>query len=114
MSVSVRWHDRILVMSVVGDIDLVTAAQLSDSVTAAVQNGPAGLVVDLSAVNFLASAGMSVLIDAAQHSDRSRIPYAVVARGAATARPMALVGLDAKFPVFGTVEDAVDACLRPA
>jgi anti-anti-sigma factor len=114
MTVSVRWKNRILVMSVHGDIDLVTSEQLADSVIAALSNDPRGLIIDLTDVNFLASAGMKVLMDAAAAAKSSATPFAVVARGAATARPMSLVGVDEVFPVYGDVEEAVVACLRPA
>ncbi|WP_040772313.1 STAS domain-containing protein [Rhodococcus rhodnii] len=110
MSVSVSWRGDVLLMSVFGEIDLVTATQLSDSITAALGNDPRGFVVDLSGVHFLASAGMSVLMDAAEHAGRSGTRYAVVAYGAATARPMALVGVGDVLPVFDRVDDAVAAC----
>jgi anti-anti-sigma regulatory factor len=51
------------------------------------------LIVDLSEVDFLASAGMSVFI-AGNHAANGARPFGVVADGPCTARPMKLMGLD--------------------
>ena len=53
-----------VVFTVAGTVDWATAAQLADAVFTAVSAEPAVLVVDLTGVTFLSSAGLAVLVDA--------------------------------------------------
>src|SRR6478609_5839986 len=52
------------ILSVRGDVDALTAPELTQAIVAALDNGPSTVIVDLSDVAFLASAGMSVLVEA--------------------------------------------------
>jgi anti-sigma B factor antagonist len=54
---------------VAGEIDTDTAAQLSDVIGSALSSQPAHVVVDLSAVTFLASSGMRALQTAQRVAD---------------------------------------------
>ena len=68
--------------------------------------GPSALVIDLSKVEFLASAGMTVLVSA--HAEV--VPptkFAVVADGPATSRPIKLTGIDSVFPLYRTLDGAL-------
>lgn len=104
--VSVDWRNRTVVVSVSGDIDLVTAPQLDAALTRVLRERPDVVVVDLVKVEFLASAGLTVLIGAHQRAvGRTRLR--VVADGVATRRPLQLTGLDRQFPVFVTLEQAL-------
>ena len=47
-----------------GQVDLLTAGQLADAVTAALTRCPPVLLIDLTAVTFLDSTGLSVLAQA--------------------------------------------------
>jgi anti-sigma B factor antagonist len=100
------WFGDVAVVSVSGELDMLTTPGLVRAIEAAARKEPSALVVDLSAVQFLASAGMSTLITA--HEDVTpRARFAVVADGPATSRPMRLVGLDQIFDVYRTLDDAL-------
>jgi anti-sigma B factor antagonist len=84
-TVGETWVDRLVVISVSGSVDTLSAPWLTEAIDSEVAKRPTGMVVDLSDVEFLASAGMSVLLAAlgsADHSGRF-----VVADGPATHRP---------------------------
>ena len=53
--------DRVLV-SVEGEVDLASAAELEDALQRALQGSARSLVVDLRAVQFLDSSGLSLLV----------------------------------------------------
>ena len=102
-----HWVERIAVLTVSGDLDMLTTPELAEAIEAAARKEPAALVVDLSRVAFLASAGMSVLITA----HRNIAPpgrFGVVANGPATSRPLKLIGIDTVVAVFRTLEDALN------
>lgn len=106
--VAVQWRDDVVVVTVSGELDLVTAPQLSESMALVLEKNPAAVVVDLSNVGFLASAGMSLLASTHQNLNGSA-NFAVVADGPSTGRPLSLVGLDQVFGIYATVEEALAA-----
>lgn len=108
LSVRVEPLDGAVVLSVSGEIDLVTAPQLGESINAAMAQEPPTLVVDLSNVDFLASAGMAVLLGCNQKA-KGKIRFRVVAAGNATFRPMELTGVPDEIAIFPTREEALAA-----
>src|SRR6476619_2746554 len=80
------------VLTVSGEVDMLTAPQLAEAIHNALAGRPAALVVDLSKVEFLASAGMTVLVTA-QADVVPPTRFAVVAEGPATSRPIKLMGI---------------------
>ena len=70
------------------------------------------LIVDLCGLEFLSSAGLAALQDANQSAGRTK-QFGVVAKGAATSRPMAMIGLDRKLSLYPTLDDALTDIRRP-
>jgi anti-sigma B factor antagonist len=101
-------HDGVSVVSVSGEIDLVTAPALEQAIGAVVADGPTALVIDLSAVEFLGSVGLKILAATYEKLGKSA-EFGVVARGPATRRPIHLTGLDKTFPLYPTLDDALTA-----
>lgn len=99
-------HDGVSVVSVSGEIDLVTAPALEQAIGAVVADSPTALVIDLSAVEFLGSVGLKILAATYEKLGKAT-EFGVVARGPATRRPIHLTGLDMTFPLYQTLEDAL-------
>jgi anti-sigma B factor antagonist len=99
--------DGVVVLSVCHDVDIFSAPQLSEAIREALGNAPAGLIVDLTKVEFLASAGMSVLLAAQEAADAATAPFGIVAEGAATSRPIRLLGLDRVLALYSTLDEAL-------
>jgi anti-anti-sigma factor len=101
-----NWFGGVAVVGVSGDLDMLSTPDLARAIDAAAGKKPTALIVDLSEVRFLASAGMSTLITA--HEDITpRAKFGVVADGSATSRPLALIGIDLVFAVYRTLDDAL-------
>ncbi|WIX77862.1 STAS domain-containing protein [Amycolatopsis carbonis] len=103
--VTVRWHERAAVVTVAGEIDLVTAPELDEIVTGVVDESPEALVVDLRKVTFLSSAGLQVL--AAAHQRLGERGLRVVSTSHITTRPLTSTGLDTWIGLFTTVDEAL-------
>jgi anti-sigma B factor antagonist len=101
------WSNRLVVLSVCDAVDTLSAPQLSEAICDALGAAPAGLIVDLTAVEFLASVGMSVLLAAQEAADAMAVRFGIVADGAATSRPIRLLGIDAILALYPTLDDAV-------
>lgn len=101
-------HGEAVVLNVAGEIDLATAPQLGESINAAMEQRPETLVVDLSEVDFLASAGMAVLIGCHQQA-QGNLRFRIVATGSATFRPMELTGMTEEISIYHTRDEALTA-----
>lgn len=103
-----NWVGQVAVVAASGDLDMLTAPQLRDAVQAALSKEPAGLIVDLTKVEFLGSAGMQVLMETHNQIDGAQTRFAVVAEGPATSRPLKITGIADLIDMFSSLEAALD------
>ncbi|WP_246019171.1 STAS domain-containing protein [Saccharothrix australiensis] len=96
-----------------GEIDMLTAPDLRADVLGRMEDA-ATLVLDMSSVSFLGSAGLAVLVEASQHAKRRGTAFRVVAVERAVTRPLAATGLGEVFSVYGSVAEALAADGEPA
>jgi anti-anti-sigma factor len=96
------------VLSVAGVVDMLTAPQLEEAIALAAKDSPQGVIVDLGSVDFLASAGMGILVAAREELPES-MRFAVVADGPATSRPLKLVGIADVVGLHPTLDEALAA-----
>ncbi|MTE14450.1 STAS domain-containing protein [Nocardia aurantiaca] len=107
MTTSVTQADGATVLTVAGEVDLATAPALENAIDAALAGKPAALVIDLTAVSFLASAGMAVLVGV--HKRAGETHLMVVADGPATSRQLKMTSLDQVFSLHTTLAEALSA-----
>lgn len=100
--------DQAVVLTVSGEVDMLTSPGLSEAIRTALADKPAALIIDLSKVDFLASAGMTVLVTAQAEAVPST-RFAVVANGAATSRPIKLMGIDSVLSLHSTLDSALSS-----
>lgn len=101
-----HWVGQVVVVTVSGDVDALTALQLTAAIGEATVGSPAGVIVDLSQVSFLAAAGLSVLL-AAHEQVTPNFSFGVVASQYAARRPITVLGLHNVLRLYPTVEDAL-------
>jgi anti-sigma B factor antagonist len=89
-----------------GELDVGNAAQLREAVAAA-QDGHHTLIVDLTAVTFLDSVSLGVLIGAYNRARESGGALAVVCTDARVHRVFRITGLDKVFAFYDSVDAAV-------
>jgi anti-sigma B factor antagonist len=97
----------IVVLSICDEVDMFSAPQFSQAIRDALGNAPAGVIVDLTEVKFLASVGMSALLVAQEEADALSARFGIVAEGAATSRPIRLLGLDDILALYPTLDEAL-------
>ena len=99
------WVGSTAVIAVSGVVDMLTSPKLEAVIVAVLAKKPAALIIDLSNVDFLASAGMGVLVSARDRASETA-GFAVVASGPATSRPLRLVGLADLLGMYPTLDEA--------
>jgi len=98
--------EGLAVVAVSGSVDMLTAPGLTEAIDSALAKKPKGLIIDLLKVEFLGSAGISVLMKTRDNLGDS-IPFCVVADGPATHRPLTLLGINELMSVCRRLDDAV-------
>ena len=80
-------------VTVVGEVDTFTAPVLRSSLDSQLEQSPRELIIDLSGVQFLGSAGLAVLVET-QKAARSRdVALRLIATTRAVTRPLEVTGL---------------------
>ncbi len=106
--------ERWLVLHVTGEVDMLTAPILAEQINYQVgADGVAAgrsLVVDLTGVGFLGSAGLAVLAEASKRASDQALPKVrVVAGSRAVLRPIEVTGLDSVLDIHADLASATRA-----
>jgi anti-sigma B factor antagonist len=99
---------RTHVVAVAGEIDLFTAPEFKQRVSAPIDAGRSHLIVDLSAATFIDSSSLGVLIGAHRRLKRCHGTLIVVCDNAALVKTFRITGLDGVFRLVPTLADALD------
>lgn len=105
-------RDGVVIVSVFGEVDLVTSHRLAATAIPAAVDAEAGLIIDATEVTFLSSSGLSVLlqaIGAVPAGARS----AIVSTHPSVRRVIAVSGLDTTIVTTPDVESALRAVRNP-
>ncbi|GAB3286238.1 STAS domain-containing protein [Parasphingorhabdus pacifica] len=96
-----RWEPTITLLEVAGEVDTVAAAELAERITA--QCDPQRfLLVDLSEVTFLCSAGLVVLVESRERARTTGVDLRLIATPRPVQRLIAQAGLDG-LPTYPTL-----------
>jgi anti-sigma B factor antagonist len=95
-------------VSVSGEVDLFTAPELEQRVSAAVDAGAARVVVDLREATFIDSSSLGVLIGAHRRLDERGGGVVVVCDNPAIVKTLKTTGLDGLFTLLDTLDGAFE------
>ncbi|MGW3963493.1 STAS domain-containing protein [Amycolatopsis sp. NPDC005003] len=105
-SIALEHRDGVAVLHVEGALDLALAPKLRQLAERAARLRPSVLVIDLTEVTFLASAGMAELVRA-HRGPAASAPLRVVAAGRITLRPLELTRLVDEFAIYPSLSEAL-------
>jgi anti-sigma B factor antagonist len=112
MAIDFRIEDRRVgddthVVEVSGEIDLFTAPEFKQRMSAPIDAGRSQLIVDLSGTTFIDSSSLGVLIGAHRRLKLRGGSLVVVCRNEAITKTLKITGLDGVFTVAPTVDAAL-------
>lgn len=96
-----------VVLAVSGEVDLLSAPVLGKEITAALDGVPALLVIDLTDVSFLASIGITALLEARRQARPGTQVRVVAPAQSVVERTLRLTGLIEALAVTSTRADAL-------
>ncbi|WP_036504136.1 MULTISPECIES: STAS domain-containing protein [Nocardia] len=106
LRVEQRTEGSAVVVTVAGEVDMNSAPELQSALDQALQDEPTAVVLDMTEVGFLGSAGLSVLLASSQSTATGSLR---VVASPAVRRPIEVTSLDALLRLFPTVADALAA-----
>lgn len=95
------------VVSVTGEVDLFTAPEFRQRVSAPIEAGVETVVVDLTATTFIDSSSLGVLIGAHRQLEQRDGRLTVVCENPAIVKTFKITGLDGVLALVPTMTDAV-------
>ena len=108
-TVSAERHGDHVIAAIAGEVDPSNARQLGRDLTARVPNDAMGVVLDLTAVEYLDSSGVQMVFELAERLEARQQRLAVVVPvGAPAWKVLDIVSLDTTAPLTGTREEAVE------
>lgn len=100
---------EVLTARITGEIDLSNASELEETIVDAVPNTALGMVVDLSGVEYLDSAGVRMLVHLVERFRwRQQVMRAAAPDGSRVRGVLSMAGADRVIPVDATVTEARD------
>jgi anti-sigma B factor antagonist len=100
--------DQTAVVAVRGEIHLATAPQFSEALTAVLADGRSRVVVDLTAVGFVDSTGLSVLLNALRRTTRAHGALVIACSNPTVLRLFQVTHLDSTFVIVDTRDQALE------
>jgi anti-anti-sigma factor len=114
MNTEVRHENGIVVVVVTGSVDALTAAELSGVITAPVADGNVHLVVDLTGVEFMSSAGLRTLLVATKEARSSGGDLRIASNNPGIDKLLKMSGFSSIAKVFTNAADAVSSFVAQA
>ena len=101
--------ERTHLIAIAGEIHVSTATRFSVLLDDAIGRGKTAVVLDLSAVEFIDSTGLSVLLNGLRLVTRQRGHMALVCTNPTVLRLFEITRLDATFDIYADRESALSA-----
>lgn len=107
LKINVESHKRVEEVKVNGRIDSNSAPQFDQALKDIINNGRHNIVLDLSAVHYMSSAGLRAIISALRECKKKRGDVRLAQPSERVSEVLTLAGLDALFQVFDDNTGAV-------
>ncbi len=107
MKIKTKKIDQTSVVSIEGDIDALTSGQVTEFLDDCIKQGETKLVIDLSRVDFMSSAGLRVVLGAVKKSRTKSGDIHLAAPQPGVARVLKMAGFENVLNLFESIDQAV-------
>jgi len=107
MDVKITEYKRVAVVQPVGRVDSNTSAEFESALRRLLDSGHMNLVLDLSKIEFLSSAGLRVIVSSMKSARKNGGNVCVAEANARAAEVMKLAGLDSVLEMHASREAAI-------
>lgn len=106
---SLRHREELPVLDVVGEIDIYTTPQFKDAVSAAIEEGKPGIIINMSQVTYMDSSGFGTLLSATKRLRPISGALFLSNCNEAITRMLQITRLNTIFGIYDTEDEAVAA-----
>jgi anti-sigma B factor antagonist len=103
-----------LVIRVAGEIHATTAPEFSERLGNAIASGKTGIVLDMTAVEFIDSTGLSVLLNGLRRVTRVRGTMVIACANPTVLRLFEITKLDSTFEILADCDEAIERVRQTA
>ena len=107
MEITTKEYKRVVVITVTGRVDSATAGEFESSVKEVIESGKINLVSDMAEVEFLASAGLRVLVTTRKTVQGAGGDIVIAQPSQRVVETLDIAGLDVLFTTFPDRESAI-------
>ena len=107
MDISVQKSDQISIVSITGSIDALTADQITGCVDEQINSGEKYLIIDLSEVEFMSSAGLRVILGALKETRKQSGDLYIAGARAGVERVLKMSGFSKILKIYDNVDNAI-------
>ena len=93
------------VITVSGEVDLATSPELDVAIIAAIDSGTSSVAIDLTAVSFMDSSGLGVIVRGLKRCREADIDLDLVITNERVLKVFGITGLDQVIPIHASIED---------
>ena len=109
MDINVTAYEQVRLLSVNGRVDSMNANQLGDALSQEIDGGYVQLVIDLSNVEYMSSAGLREIVTALKKVKRASGDLRIAQPSDRVREVLEMAGLDTIFRIFPTSDDALNS-----
>ncbi len=107
LTLSVETHKRVVVVTAAGRIDSTNANQLDNALKQLLEDGNANIVVELSGIEYMSSAGLRAIVAALREAKKKRGDVRIATPSERVSEVFSLAGLSALFVTYDDLTAAV-------
>ncbi len=107
MDISVQQSDQISIVSIAGSFDALTANRITGCIDERISSGEKYLVLDLSEVEFMSSAGLRVILGAMKETRQQGGDLYLAGAQAGVDRVLKMSGFSKILKTYDSVDEAV-------
>lgn len=102
-------RDNIAIVSIEGDFDASTAVEVNESLMSALEQGNAGLIIDLEGVPFMSSRGLRVLLEAYRAGRLSDTSVVIAAPSKGVKKVLDISGFSSFLTCYPDIDEAISS-----
>lgn len=107
VEIQVSGRDQVTLVEVHGRVDSMTASSLGEALNRELDNGNVHVVLDLSSVDYMSSAGLREIVTALKKAKRGAGDLRLAQPSDRVREVLEMAGLDTIFRIFSTQAEAV-------
>lgn len=107
IDINVEQRDQITLVAVSGRVDSMNANQFGEALSTQISDGNAHLVLDLSSVEYMSSAGLREIVTSLKKAKKASGDLRLAQPSQRVREVLEMAGLDTIFRIYGSQDDAV-------